>query len=44
MPLLNLLSALLVAAGVIYLLGENPAESMGILINSAVLKIGRAHV
>ncbi|MBR7781043.1 ABC transporter permease [Undibacterium luofuense] len=37
MPLLNLLSALLVAAGVIYLLGENPAESMGILINSAVL-------
>lgn len=37
LPLLNLLSALLVAAGVIYLLGESPLESIGILLNSAVL-------
>jgi len=37
MPILNLLSALLVAALVIYLLGESPVESMGILINSAVI-------
>ncbi|WP_332851394.1 ABC transporter permease [Duganella sp. S19_KUP01_CR8] len=37
MPVLNLLSALLVAALVIYLLGESPVESMGILINSAVI-------
>lgn len=37
MPVLNLLSALLVAALVIYLLGESPIESMGILINSAVV-------
>ncbi|GJI95416.1 ABC transporter permease [Duganella caerulea] len=37
MPILNLLSALLVAALVIYLLGESPIESMGILINSAVV-------
>jgi general nucleoside transport system permease protein len=37
LPVLNLVSALLVAALVIYLLGENPAESLGILINSAVL-------
>jgi len=37
MPMLNLLSALLVAALVIYLLGEDPGESLGILINSAVL-------
>ncbi|MYM94663.1 ABC transporter permease [Duganella vulcania] len=37
MPILNLLSALLVAALVIYLLGESPVESMGILINSAVV-------
>lgn len=37
MPVLNLLSALLVAALVIYLLGESPVESMGILINSAVV-------
>lgn len=36
LPLLNLLSALLVAAGVIYLLGESPLESMGILLNAAV--------
>ena len=37
LPVLNLLSALLVAALVIYLLGENPAESLGILINSAIV-------
>ena len=37
LPLLNLFSALLVAAGVIYLLGESPIESLGILINAAVL-------
>ncbi|MBC3861081.1 ABC transporter permease [Undibacterium jejuense] len=37
LPLLNLLSALLVAAGVIYLLGENPIESLQILVNAAVL-------
>ena len=37
LPLLNLLSALLVAALVIALLGENPAESLGILINSAIV-------
>ncbi|MDY7540454.1 ABC transporter permease [Undibacterium sp. 5I1] len=37
LPLLNLLSALLVAALVIYLLGESPIESLGILVNSAVL-------
>ncbi|MFZ6655238.1 ABC transporter permease [Undibacterium sp. TJN19] len=37
LPLLNLFSALLVAAGVIYLLGESPVESLGILVNSAVL-------
>jgi simple sugar transport system permease protein len=37
MPVLNLLSALLVAALVIYLLGESPVESLGILINSAVI-------
>ena len=37
MPMLNLLSALLVAALVIYLLGEDPGESLGILINSAIL-------
>lgn len=37
MPVLNLLSALLVAALVIFLLGESPVESMGILINSAVI-------
>ncbi|MEO7497161.1 MAG: ABC transporter permease [Massilia sp.] len=37
LPLLNLVSALLVAALVIHLLGESPAESLGILINSAVI-------
>jgi ABC-type uncharacterized transport system permease subunit len=37
MPVLNLLSALLVAALVIHLLGESPTESMAILINSAVV-------
>ncbi|GGX84319.1 ABC transporter permease [Massilia dura] len=37
LPILNLLSALLVTALVIHLLGENPVESMQILINSAVV-------
>ncbi|HEU5435200.1 MAG TPA: ABC transporter permease, partial [Telluria sp.] len=37
LPVLNLLSALLVAALVIHLLGESPVESMGILINSAIV-------
>jgi simple sugar transport system permease protein len=37
LPVLNLLSALLVAALVIHLLGESPVESMKILINSAVI-------
>ncbi|TFW32452.1 ABC transporter permease [Massilia horti] len=37
LPLLNLLSALLVAALVIHLLGESPVESLGILFDSAVL-------
>jgi simple sugar transport system permease protein len=37
LPILNLLSAMLVAAGVIYLLGESPTESLGILLNSAIL-------
>lgn len=37
LPLLNLVSALLVAALVIHLLGESPVESMGILINSAII-------
>jgi simple sugar transport system permease protein len=37
LPLLNLLSALLVAALVIYALGESPAESMVILAKSAFL-------
>ncbi|MFC5476880.1 ABC transporter permease [Massilia suwonensis] len=37
LPLLNLLSALLVAALVIHLLGESPVESMQILINSAIV-------
>jgi ABC-type uncharacterized transport system permease subunit len=36
-PLLNLLSALLVAALVLSLMGENPRESLAILINSAFL-------
>jgi len=37
LPILNLLSALLVAALVIHLLGEDPLESMQILINSAIV-------
>ncbi|MES2295722.1 MAG: ABC transporter permease [Pseudomonadota bacterium] len=37
LPVLNLLSALLVAALAIRLLGESPVESLGILVNSAVL-------
>src|SRR6476661_2046079 len=37
LPILNLLSALLVAALVIHLLGESPVESMRILINSAIV-------
>ena len=37
LPLLNLLSALLVAALVIHLLGESPVESMKILVNSAIV-------
>ncbi|CDG85032.1 branched-chain amino acid transport system / permease component family protein [Janthinobacterium agaricidamnosum NBRC 102515 = DSM 9628] len=37
MPVLNLLSALLVAALVIHLLGESPVESLSILVNSAIL-------
>lgn len=37
LPLLNLLSALLVAALVIHLLGESPLESLGILVDSAVI-------
>lgn len=36
LPFLNLLSALFVAAAVIYLLGENPGEALGILIKSAL--------
>jgi simple sugar transport system permease protein len=37
LPVLNLLSALLVAALVIHLLGESPLESLTILVNSAVV-------
>jgi general nucleoside transport system permease protein len=37
LPILNLLSALLVAALVIHLLGESPVESLGILLDSAVI-------
>ena len=37
LPVLNLVSALLVAALVIHLLGESPTESLAILIDSAVL-------
>ena len=37
LPLLNLLSALLVTALVIHLLGESPSESLGILLHSAIL-------
>ncbi len=37
LPVLNLLSALLVAALVIWMLGENPGESLKILVNSAIV-------
>ena len=37
LPVLNLMSALLVAALVIHLLGESPLESMTILVNSAII-------
>ena len=37
LPVLNLVSALLVAALVIHLLGESPLESMTILVNSAII-------
>ncbi|WP_020651477.1 ABC transporter permease [Massilia niastensis] len=37
LPVLNLVSALLVAALVIHLLGESPVESLQILVNSAVI-------
>jgi ABC-type uncharacterized transport system permease subunit len=37
LPVLNLLSAMLVAALVIHLLGEDPVESMRILVNSAIV-------
>lgn len=37
LPILNLLSALLVAALVIHLLGESPLESLAILVNSAIV-------
>jgi len=37
LPVLNLLSALLVAALVIHLLGEDPLNSLRILVNSAVV-------
>jgi len=37
LPLLNLVSALLVAALAIHLLGESPLESLAILINSAII-------
>jgi simple sugar transport system permease protein len=37
LPILNLLSALLVAALVIHLLGEDPVDSMRILVNSAIV-------
>jgi simple sugar transport system permease protein len=37
LPVLNLLSALLVAALVIHLLGESPLDSMAILVNSAIV-------
>jgi ABC-type uncharacterized transport system permease subunit len=37
MPVLNLLSAMLVTALVIHLLGESPTESLAILFNSAVI-------
>lgn len=37
LPILNLLSALLVAGLVIHLLGESPSESLHILVDSAIL-------
>ncbi len=37
LPILNLMSALLVAALVIHLLGESPSESLRILVDSAIL-------
>ncbi|PWF40336.1 ABC transporter permease [Massilia glaciei] len=37
LPVLNLLSALLVAALVIHLLGEDPLESLKILVDSAII-------
>lgn len=37
LPVLNLMSALLVAALVIHLLGESPSESLRILVDSAIL-------
>jgi len=37
LPVLNLMSALLVAALVIHLLGESPSESLHILVDSAIL-------
>jgi len=37
LPVLNLLSAMLVAALVIHLLGEDPVDSMRILVNSAIV-------
>jgi simple sugar transport system permease protein len=37
LPILNLMSALLVAALVIHLLGESPSESLHILVDSAIL-------
>ncbi|UGQ47248.1 ABC transporter permease [Massilia endophytica] len=37
LPILNLLSALLVAALVIHLLGEDPVDSLRILVNSAIV-------
>ena len=37
LPILNLMSALLVAGLVIHLLGESPSESLRILIDSAIL-------
>jgi simple sugar transport system permease protein len=39
LPLLNLLSALLVAALAIHLLGESPVESLSILIHSALFNL-----
>jgi len=37
LPVLNLVSALLVAALAIHLLGESPTESLAILVNSAII-------